>query len=90
VNPTYSEATPNLAHHPHTQAERDLIALVLLSAVEESFRPESGKARRWLRGKFAQQLLILLDIPPQAALERLEAKWAKLDLSSLFRGETIH
>lgn len=82
---TYLDASQELAKIPETQHERDLIALVLLQAVEESFRHDGEKARQWLRGSFAGALLVLLDISPQAALERLEKKWARIDLEAVFQ-----
>jgi hypothetical protein len=82
---TYLDASQELAKIPETQHERDLIALVLLQAVEESFRHDGEKARQWLRGSFAGTLLVLLDISPRAALERLEKKWARIDLEAVFQ-----
>ena len=58
--------------------ERDLIATILLEAVEQSFSGDTV-ARRWLSGIYAQSLLLLLDINPVAALEHLNLKWLKLD-----------
>ncbi|WP_049784645.1 hypothetical protein [Acidithiobacillus caldus] len=59
--------------------DRQFIATVLLDAVETSFRPGELEARRWLHGWLACRLFLLLDIPPDAALERLEAKWMRID-----------
>lgn len=63
--------------------DRQLIAAVLLSAVEQSFQPHDHKARRWLCGIYAQSLFILIDISPSTALEHLEKKWRRIDESAL-------
>nr|NDU42069.1 hypothetical protein [Acidithiobacillus ferrianus] len=55
-----------------------MIARILLDAVEQSFMRDQA-ARRWLGGIYAQSLLLLLDINPQAALEHLNFKWARID-----------
>lgn len=60
-------------------SDRDLIASILLDAVEQSFKPHEYKARRWLAEIYAQSLLILLDISPSAALEHLQKRWRKID-----------
>ena len=69
--------------------DRDLIASVLLDAVEQSLTShhrEADKARRWLSGIYAQSLLLLLDINPDAALECLNRKWSRTDAGT----RTIH
>ena len=86
---TYLDASRDLAKIPETQSDRDLIALVLLQAVEESFCPDGEKARQWLRGSFAGALLVLLDISPQAALDRLEKKWSRIDLEAVFQTRQV-
>lgn len=58
--------------------DRDLIASILLDAVEQSFMRDHA-ARRWLTGIYAQSLLLLLDISPEAALEHLQRKWQRID-----------
>lgn len=62
-----------------TQSDRDLIATILLHAVEASFRPGGTQAREWLRGWLAEGLFVLLDISPSAAREHLTAKWERID-----------
>lgn len=62
----------------NVEPERDLIAGILLDAVEQSFAGDTV-ARRWLQGVYAQSLLLLLDINPVAALEHLALKWIKID-----------
>jgi uncharacterized membrane protein len=59
--------------------DRDLIASVLLDAVEQSFRAYDRKARSWLSSIYAQSLFILLDISPEAALQHLVRKWQLID-----------
>ena len=59
--------------------DRDLIASILLDAVEQSFTRDQG-ARRWLTGIYAQSLLLLLDINPEAALEHLQRRWQRIDM----------
>ncbi|MGK9452680.1 hypothetical protein ACSSZE_15685 [Acidithiobacillus caldus] len=59
--------------------DRQFIASVLLDAVETSFRPGELESRRWLHGWLACRLFLLLDISPDAALERLEVKWSRID-----------
>lgn len=73
----YKEAFHAYADTPETH-NRDLIASILLDAVEQSFAGDDD-AREWLRGIYAQSLLMLLDISPQAALEHLGHRWQKLD-----------
>lgn len=75
--PQYKEAFQNFADSPETN-NRDLIATILLDAVEQSFIGDRD-ARRWLSSIYAQSLLMLLDISPEAALERLAIKWLKID-----------
>lgn len=55
-----------------------MIASILLAAVEQSFMRDQ-KARRWLSSIYAQSLMILLDISPEAALWHLERKWQGID-----------
>lgn len=73
-------------------SDRDLIASVLLDAVEQSFQPHEYKARRWLAGIYAQSLLILLDISPVAAMEHLQKKWTRIDADAVTPapGQLVH
>ena len=63
--------------------DRDLVASVLLDAVEQSFRPHERKARQWLAGVYAHALFVLIDISPTAAMEHLEKKWRRIDAGAL-------
>ncbi|OCX69248.1 hypothetical protein A6M27_10710 [Acidithiobacillus thiooxidans] len=72
------------------QADRDLIATVLLDAVEQSFKPHEHKARRWLKTIYAESLLILLDISPSSALHHLAKKWQKIDADAPTPGQWLH
>nr|WP_226856421.1 hypothetical protein [Acidithiobacillus caldus] len=58
--------------------DRQFIASVLLDAVETSFRPGELEARKWLHGWLACRLFLLLDISPDAALERLQGAMVKI------------
>ncbi|MGK9452057.1 hypothetical protein ACSSZE_12505 [Acidithiobacillus caldus] len=69
--------------------DRQFIASVLLDAVETSFRPGELEARKWLHGWLACRLFLLLDISPDAALERLQVKWARID-GSQKKVEVLH
>lgn len=73
-------------------SDRDLIASVLLDAVEQSFKPHEHKARRWLGGIYAQSLMILLDISPVSALEHLQKKWERTDADAKVPapGQSVH
>ena len=71
-------------------ADRNLIASVLLDAVTQSFRPHDHKARRWLNGIFAQSLLLLLDISPDAAMQHLQRKWRRIDADAPAPGQVLH
>ncbi|OCB03911.1 hypothetical protein BBC27_05765 [Acidithiobacillus ferrivorans] len=73
----YEQAFSDFPERPETH-DRDLIASILLDAVEQSFASD-GKARRWLSGIYAQSLLILIDISPEAAIEHLQRKWQAQD-----------
>ncbi|MBU2856940.1 hypothetical protein HF289_08655 [Acidithiobacillus ferrooxidans] len=73
----YQKAFNDFVDSPETQ-NRDLIATILLDAVEQSFIGDM-EARKWLRGVYAQSLLLLLDINPEAALEHLAHKWTRID-----------
>ncbi len=73
----YKKAFQSFADSPETH-NRDLIATILLDAVEQSFIGDT-EARHWLRGVYAQSLLMLLDISPEAALEHLAHKWTRID-----------
>ena len=73
----YKDAFDGFANASET-TDRDLIASILLDAVEQSFDGD-GEARRWLGGIYSQSLLFLLDINPEAALEHLALKWLKID-----------
>ena len=63
--------------------DRDMIASVLLDAVEESFRAYDRKARSWLGSVYAQSLFVLLDISAEAALQHLSRKWRRIDETAL-------
>lgn len=71
-------------------SDRNLIATVLLDAVEQSFKPHEYKARRWLNGIYAQTLLLLLDIAPDAAMQHLIKKWQKIDQDAPAPGQWLH
>lgn len=73
----YQKAFNDFADSPETH-NRGLIATILLDAVEQSFVGDT-EARAWLKGVYAQSLLMLLDISPEAALECLNVKWLKID-----------
>ena len=77
IGMSYQRAFRQIAESGDTP-ERDVIAAVLLDAVEQSFSGDTV-ARRWLQGIYAQSLLLLLDINPVAALEHLALKWIKID-----------
>lgn len=77
VRKPYEQAFNDFSERPEVR-DRDLIASILLDAVEQSFTGD-GEARRWLSGIYAQSLLMLLDINPEAALEHLAIKWLKID-----------
>lgn len=73
----YKKAFQSFADSPETH-NRDLIATILLDAVEQSFVGDT-EARQWLGSIYAQSLLMLLDISPEAALEHLALKWLQMD-----------
>lgn len=73
----YEQAFNDFSERPETH-DRDLIASILLDAVEQSFQRDA-EARRWLGGIYAQSLLLLLDISPESALAHLQRKWAGID-----------
>ena len=73
----YAKAFQDFADSPEMH-NRDLIASILLDAVEQSFVGDT-EAREWLRGIYAQSLLMLLDINPEAAIEHLNVKWMRND-----------
>ncbi|WP_226859759.1 hypothetical protein [Acidithiobacillus ferriphilus] len=79
----YEQGFADLAESSSVSDDRQLIAAVLLSAVEQSFVPHDHKARRWLCGIYAQSLFILIDISPSTALEHLEKKWHRIDADAL-------
>lgn len=64
---------------PMRSVVRDLLANVLLDAVEESFAHRSRKVRKWLNGKIARDALLHLDICPDEALASLRGKWEEID-----------
>lgn len=70
--------------------DRNFIATLLLDAVEQSWAPHDYGARRWLRGTYAQVLFMLLDISPNAALEALSKKWARIDADAPAPGGRLH
>lgn len=77
IGMTYQRAFRQITESSETP-ERDLVAGILLDAVEQSFTGDTV-ARRWLQGVYAQSLLLLLDINPVAALEHLSLKWLRID-----------
>lgn len=77
IGMSYQRAFRRLEEN-NVEPERDLIAGILLDAVEQSFAGDTV-ARRWLSSIYAQSLLLLLDINPVAALEHLSLKWLKMD-----------
>lgn len=79
----YEQSFNDLLENGNASDDRQLIASVLLSAVEQSFQPHDHKARHWLAGIYAQSLFILIDISPSAALEHLEKKWRQIDTGAL-------
>lgn len=79
----YEQGFSDLLDSQSVNDDRQLIASVLLNAVEQSFDVHEHKARRWLTSIFAQSLFILLDISPSAALEHLQKKWKRIDDSAL-------
>ena len=79
----YEQGFADLLDSQSANDDRQLIAAVLLDAVEQSFQPHDHKARRWLQGIYAQSLFILIDISPSAALEHLEKKWRRIDDGAL-------
>ena len=79
----YEQSFADLAESSSVSDDRQLIAAVLLNAVEQSFEAHECKARRWLTGIYAQSLFILLDISPTAAQEHLARKWHRIDDDAL-------
>ena len=79
----YEQCFSDLLESQSGNGDRQLIAAVLLNAVEQSFQPHESKARRWLSSVYAQALFILIDISPTAALEHLEKKWRRIDADAL-------
>ena len=79
----YEEGFQRLISSPSRFSDRDMIASVLLDAVEQSFTPYDTKAREWLGSVYAQGLFILLDISPEAALQHLVRKWQRIDEAAL-------
>ena len=79
---SYEQAFNDFLDRPEA-GDRDVIASILLDAVEQSFLgdqdQDAREARRWLRGIYAQSLLLLIDIDPEAALEHLHRKWLWID-----------
>ena len=79
----YEQAFTDFSERPEVH-DRDLIASILLDAVEQSFMRDQ-EARRWLGSIYAQSLLLLLDISPTAALEHLQRKWARIDARAVLQ-----
>ena len=79
----YEQSFSEFSEKQGGSSDRDLIASVLLDAVEQSFQTHESKARRWLSSVYAQALFILLDISPIAATEHLEKKWHRIDADAL-------
>lgn len=77
-------------------SDRGFVASLLLDAVEQSLQiipctnSEMMSAREWLRGAYAQALMILIDINPEAAMSRLQRKWAALDAKIASREKRLH
>jgi hypothetical protein len=86
----YEKGFTKVTEKDSVRKERDLIASVLLDAVEQSFKPHEYKARRWLAGVYAHSLMILLDISPSAAMEHLQRKWRRIDADAPAPGQVIH
>lgn len=81
MNGHYERAFDEIATR-YATPNRDLIASILLDAVEQSFGkddPSASKARQWLQSVYAQALLRLVDINPDAAMEHLNRKWRRID-----------
>jgi hypothetical protein len=89
---SYEQGFNSITGASRVNSDRDLIASVLLDAVEQSFAAHEHKARRWLGGIYAQSLMLLLDISPAAALEHLQRKWRKIDAEAATPapGQPIH
>jgi thymidylate kinase len=85
----YRQGFDNYAGNPENY-DRQFIATILLDAVTRSFAPHETESREWLSGVYAQTLLLLLDISPRAALERLRKKWHDIDQSARPRGVQVH
>ena len=79
----YEQGFADLLESHSVNDDRQLVASVLLDAVEQSFSAHDYKARRWLAGIYAQSLFILIDISPAAALEHLQKKWHQIDDAAL-------
>jgi len=79
---SYEEGFQRIIASPAQTSDRDLIASVLLDAVEQSFRAYETKARSWLSSIYAQSLFVLLDISPEAALQHLMRKWQRIDAAA--------
>lgn len=77
----YQQSFDDLVDGGGRDPERDFIASILLEAVMQSFSAGRAgyRAREWLDGAYAQSLFLLVDIDPEAALERLQAKWRRAD-----------
>lgn len=86
----YETGFSKIADAPAQDTDRNLIATVLLDAVEQSFKPHERKARQWLKGFYAQTLFLLLDISPDAALQHLQKKWQKIDADAPAPGQWLH
>ena len=86
----YEQGFSTITGASRAQPDRDLIASVLLDAVEQSFLPHEYKARRWLQGIYAQSLLLILYISPIAAMEHLQRKWQRIDADVPAPGQPIH
>lgn len=86
----YEQVFNEVVERGSVENERDLIASVLLDAVEQSFQPHERSARHWLSRIYAQSLMILLDISPAAAMAHLQKKWAKADSNMPAPGQAIH
>jgi thymidylate kinase len=87
---TYRQKFDDYVENVGESHDRQFIASILLDAVTRSFTPHETESREWLSGFYAQTLLLLLDISPSAALERLRKKWQDIDQSARPRGVRVH
>jgi len=77
-NDVYYEKIQTDADAGSSSLARDLIAGILLDAVEESFVGDK-ESRRWLARKSAKTSFDALGIDHKVALDHLRRKWAEID-----------